>query len=230
MREAHMLDSGEGQLLGHFTEELRSSFRSAYAIFGKVALFLNDYFSVGLQEGAVSLSRLWREHPKKPGVRPIFKGRENWPLRGLYFLSRDLVDDEFSGAAEPDASNLADLRVRLEHRFVSLHHAACDGTSDMHASVSLSLFEHKTLRMLKLAREALIYLSLAVHGRNCQVIRGHPGTATCGQYSSPGRSDRFSDQGQDEVRGSRFFGQVAKVYSKGKRRHRNGSEETSIFI
>ena len=163
MRETHMLDSGEAQLLGHFTEELRSSYRSTYAIFGKVALFLNDYLNVGLQEGAVSLSRLWRENPKQPGVRPLFKGRENWPLRGLYFLSRDLVDEEFQDGAEPDASDLADLRKRLEHRFVSLHQSARDGTSDTHASVSLGLFEQKTLRLLKVAREALIYLSFAVH-------------------------------------------------------------------
>ena len=32
------------------------------------------------------------------------------------------------------------------------------------------------------------------------------------------------------VRGSHVFGQVAKVYSRGKRRHRNGSKKAQIFV
>lgn len=175
MRESHMLDSGEAQLLGHYTEELRSAFRSAFAIFDKVALFLNDYLNMGLRERAVSLSRLWRDKPKHPHVRSLLVGRKNWPLRGLYFLSRDLVDKEFQDSAEPDASDLADLRKRLEHRFVSLHHSACDASTDMHTIVPLDQFEQKALRMLKLAREALIYLSLAVHREE---LSRPPGTST----------------------------------------------------
>ena len=51
-----MLDNGEGQALGHYTEDLRSAFRSAYAIFDKVGLFLNDYFQIGLEPGKVSFA------------------------------------------------------------------------------------------------------------------------------------------------------------------------------
>ena len=43
MRDVLMLDSGEGQAFGHYTEVIRSTFRSFYAIFVKVGLFLNDY-------------------------------------------------------------------------------------------------------------------------------------------------------------------------------------------
>ena len=32
------------------------------------------------------------------------------------------------------------------------------------------------------------------------------------------------------VRGSHVFGQVARVYSRGKRRHRNGSKEAQVFV
>ena len=39
MRDVLMLDGDVGQTLGHYTEELRSAFRSAYAIFDKIALF-----------------------------------------------------------------------------------------------------------------------------------------------------------------------------------------------
>ena len=42
MRDVLMLDSGEGQALGHYSEGLKSAFRSAYSLFDKVGLFLND--------------------------------------------------------------------------------------------------------------------------------------------------------------------------------------------
>ena len=32
------------------------------------------------------------------------------------------------------------------------------------------------------------------------------------------------------LRGSHVFGQVARVYSRGKRRHRNGSKKAQIFV
>ena len=163
MRDAQMLDSGEADILGHFTEELRSSFRSSYALFDKVGLLLNDYFEVGLRAGNVSFRGLWRKDQDKPEVRDVFRGRKNWPLRGLYFLSRDLFEEGFRDVAEPDAFNLADLRRRVEHRFVSFQDSATEESSETHMCISLGEFEPKALRLLKLAREALVYVSLAIH-------------------------------------------------------------------
>ena len=56
MRDVLLVDSGEGQILGHYTEDLRASFRSAYAIFDKVGLFLNDYFRIEIDPGKVTYS------------------------------------------------------------------------------------------------------------------------------------------------------------------------------
>ena len=79
MRDVLMLDSGEGQALGHYTEDVRSAFRSAYAIFDKVGLFLNDYFQVGLEPRQVNFRRVWYENPRRDGseVRPVFKNHQN---------------------------------------------------------------------------------------------------------------------------------------------------------
>ena len=45
MRDVLMLDSGEGQALGHyFREDLKSAFRSAYSLFDKVGLFPERLF------------------------------------------------------------------------------------------------------------------------------------------------------------------------------------------
>ena len=112
MRDVLMLDSGEGQSLGHYTEDLRSAFRSSYAIFDKVGLFLNDYFEVGLEPRDVSFRRVWSEQGRNREfeIRPEFQDRPNWPLRGLYFLSKDLFDQDFKEVSEPDANPTSPTR------------------------------------------------------------------------------------------------------------------------
>ena len=167
-RDVLLFDTEEGSVYGHHTEELKSAFRSAYAIFDKIGLFLNDYYAIGLNPGAVNFRNVWSEKPKgdkEHRLRQIFTGKENWSLRGLYFLSKDLFDDEFNDAAEPDGVRLSDLRNRIEHRFLSLQRFGNDMTSgtDIHGLISLRAFQENALRMLRMAREALIYLSLAMH-------------------------------------------------------------------
>ena len=165
MRDVLMLDSGEGQALGHYTEDLRSAFRSTYAIFDKVGLFLNDYFQIGLEPRKVSFRGVWyanRRHGDAD-IRPEFINHRNLPLCGLYFLSQDLFDEDFKEVAEPDAANLAQLRQQLEHRFLSFRHFSTERSTDTHQFIAIDDFENKALRLLKMGREALIYLSLAMH-------------------------------------------------------------------
>ena len=165
MRDVRMLDSGEGQVLGHYTEDLRSAFRSSYAIFDKIGLFLNDYFEIGLKPRDVTFRRVWSERKsnKEIEIRQKFNGRLNWSLRGLYFLSKDLFDQNFKEVSEPDAHDLARLRQQLEHRFLSFQHFVIDESTETHQFISIDEFEKKALRLLKMAREALIYVSLAMH-------------------------------------------------------------------
>lgn len=165
MRDVLMLDSGQSQALGHYTEELRSAFRSAYSIFDKIGLFLNDYFRIGIEPKRVLFRKIWFEKPGKPDskIRPIFKDSGNWPLRGLFFLSKDLFDEAFQEVAEPDAADLARLRQQVEHRFLSFQHFPEGEPTETHGITSICDFQRKTLRLLKMAREAIIYLSLAMH-------------------------------------------------------------------
>ena len=162
MRDVLMLDSGEGQALGHYTEDLRSAFRSSYAIFDKVGLFLNDYFQIGLEPRKVNFRNVWHE-PNKSDIRAMFKGHPNWPLRGLYFLSKDLFDEAFMEVAEPIAADLAQLRHQVEHRFLSLQRSRYGESTETHRLMSIADFRGKALHLLKMAREALIYVSLAMH-------------------------------------------------------------------
>ena len=166
MRDVLMLDSGEGhQVLGHLTEDLRSAFQATYSIFDKIGVFLNDYFKVGLEPGRVSFKGVWFVNPRRddPEIRPVFEKHPNWLLRGLYFLSKDLFDNDFKEVSEPDAAHLAQLRNQLEHRFLSFQNCGTEQSTDTHRFIAIDDFENKALRLLKMAREALVYLSLAMH-------------------------------------------------------------------
>ncbi len=109
-------------------------------------------------------------------MRPDFQQRQNWPLRGLFWLSKDFFEDDpgFKESIEPDAQKLSDIRNHLEHRYLKLHEDWYYTTSDSDESprkladtLAFSLyrreFEAKTLRLIKIARAALIYLSLTIH-------------------------------------------------------------------
>ena len=165
MRDVLMLDNGDGQSLGHYTENLRAAFRSSYAIFDKIGLFLNDYFDVGLNPRDVTFRRVWSEQRRNGEfeIRPKFQDYPNLPLRGLYFLSKDLFDTNFTEVSEPDAHDLARLRQQVEHRFLSFQHFVMGENTETHQFISIEEFESKALRLLKMAREALIYVSLAMH-------------------------------------------------------------------
>ena len=165
MRDVLMLDNGEGQLLGHYTEDLRAAFRSCYAIFDKIGLFLNDYFQIGIEAKNVNFRGIWYEKPNsgKFDLRPIFRNNRNRPLRGLFFLSKDLFDNTFKEVSEPDAADLVKLRQQIEHRFLSFQYANYGESTETHRLMLIVDFQDKALRLMKMVREALIYVSLAMH-------------------------------------------------------------------
>lgn len=159
-------------------EKVKSAFRTGYSLLDKVAFFLNHYLALGIAEQNVNFKTLWyRGQSKKKGLRPEFERRANWPVRGLFWLSKDLYEDkpDFKECLEPDAQRLREIRNQLEHKYLKLHDEFWSGPPDAGDKTSVALadtlafsvrrkeFEAKTLRLLKMVRAALIYLSLAIH-------------------------------------------------------------------
>lgn len=164
-KDVLLMNGFDGAQFGYRIEQLKLAFRLAYSIFDKVALFLNDYYSVGLKIDAVSFRKIWGLRKNKNfELYSCFEGSHNWPLRGLYYLSKDLFDDNFDDVALPEAKELASLRNRIEHRYLSLQdYDAPANNTDIHSYRSIDAFKLKTLRIMSMAREALVYLSLAMH-------------------------------------------------------------------
>ena len=152
--------------------------RSAYSILDKIAFFLNHYMALGIKPNQVSLKGLWYvNRDRRQGLRPEFQRRRNWPLRGLFWLSKDLFDNRpgFGEATDPDAARLAEIRNHLEHKYLKVHDDSWPGPFDLAEGMGAALSDtlahpirrrelsRLAIKMLRVSRAALIYLSLGVH-------------------------------------------------------------------
>jgi tetratricopeptide (TPR) repeat protein len=157
--------------VGFAVERLKMAFRGAYSIFDKVAFCLNTYLGLGHQERQVSFRNLWFVKGKGKVLHPNLDGLANWPLRGLFWLSKDVFEDDFKDVTEPDAQAIHELRNHLEHKFVSVHDMFLRAVSISPSAktvpgvfdLSFEDLAARTGRQLKLARAAIMYLTLAIH-------------------------------------------------------------------
>ncbi|WP_035998202.1 LA2681 family HEPN domain-containing protein [Paraburkholderia caribensis] len=107
-------------------------------------------------------------------IRRQFVESENWSFRGLYWLSKDLFEPDFRDVLAPDAREFSELRNHLEHKYVKVVFvmpASRDPETEWHDplfdnlahTLTLRDLQQRSLRLIRLAREALIYLSLGMH-------------------------------------------------------------------
>ncbi|AZO44955.1 hypothetical protein EJ076_29560 [Mesorhizobium sp. M7D.F.Ca.US.005.01.1.1] len=155
-------------------EQTKLAFRAAYSLLDKIAFFLNDYLKLQIPLIDVSFRSLWFVKRGSTELRPAFTQARNWPLRGLYWLAKDFIEKDFQASTETDARDMATIRNHLEHKYLKIHDrdpfylaypsAYGDPYDDRLAfSIERHDFEAKALRILKLARAAMIYLCLAMH-------------------------------------------------------------------
>lgn len=133
-----------------------------------------------MSEKSINIHSIWVEGDGKrrsKTLRDCFQSHPNLPLRGLYWLSKDLVENDkddvvLGETMEPDAYKLRSIRNHLEHKYLKLH---ADSWSNVDRSdnamfndqwavhLTVDELQKKTTRMLRLARSGIMYLSLAVH-------------------------------------------------------------------
>lgn len=153
-----------------YIEQLKISFRLSYSILDKIAYLLNDFLNLGIEAHKISFRSLWYSNTSKMTLRPFFSSCDNWPLRGLYWLSKDLYEkeNEYDSVLEPEAKDIASLRNFIEHKgfkVVSdskIFSEIYDENSDISYNITRADFEKKTMNILKLTRAAIMYLSLAI--------------------------------------------------------------------
>jgi tetratricopeptide (TPR) repeat protein len=168
-RKKHFVDNGvflvntlDYPTFGIQVEKLRASFRIAYGLLDKVAGFVNAYYMLGIDAAKVDFRNIW--HVKKGVIRPAFLNKENLHLRGLYWLSQDIIGDDPTDqdSIAPEAGELKRLRNLLEHRCLVLRDMDFGDPMGVVETASLREFEASTKHIVRLARVALMYLAFSL--------------------------------------------------------------------
>ncbi|MDU9414893.1 LA2681 family HEPN domain-containing protein [Pseudomonas sp. zfem005] len=96
-------------------EQIKICFRLLYSCFDKLAVLLYKYLEPG-STARVHFSNVWYVSGKV--IRDRFLDSENPFLLALYWLSREINDNEAEGHdhwMDPNAGKLADIRNKMEH-------------------------------------------------------------------------------------------------------------------
>lgn len=145
-------------------ENLKLSFRIAYSIFDKVAYLLNNIYDLKVTNYQVSFRKLWYiKGIRDKGIKKNFEKHNNLILRGLFWISKELFleDDKLFEAIEPDAKELDKIRNYIEHRSFQIDIPVTKG--DFSYEISRVDFEAKTLRLLLLVRESIMYIPYSIN-------------------------------------------------------------------
>lgn len=157
-------------------EKVKACFTIIYSIFDKISFLLNHYFKLHIPDRKVSFRTFWYvDQNKTKPLRSELTSNFNWPLRGLFWLSKDIFEQKegFRESIDPEAEEINTIRNHIVHKYLKVHDELLWNnspyeiekflTDKLAYSVKRSDLEGKTLKLLKLIRASLVYLSLGIH-------------------------------------------------------------------
>lgn len=156
-------------VVSHADYCIRTAFKTAYSILDRIFYFINIYYDLGIKSKDVTFRSIWqnenKEYQYKNTLEP--KREKNVMLNALYWLSKDIHEDNYK-STKKKSTGLAKLRNKLEHRCVASILTNFELNDDILNddnifSISTNDLYNQTMDILKLAREAVFYLSFAVH-------------------------------------------------------------------
>jgi len=165
-KEVTLMDTLDYSVYSLSTEKVKIAFKICYSIFDKISYFLNLYLGLENIPSKVSFRTIWfKKLYKNQGLNEIVSDSENWALRGLFWLSKDLYEKDFDVIIEPEAKELANIRNYIEHKsFKIVDSFNSEWTQETETyEIDRRLFEDKTFKILKLSRSALMYLSFLIY-------------------------------------------------------------------
>lgn len=159
------------------SEKMKIAYRLCYSLFDKIAYLINEYFKIGLDPGGVSFKKIWYQTKNKERIiNPVLMDSQNWALRGLYWLSKDLIegDTDFALSILPEAQQLSGIRNYIEHKSFRLVNIGEMGVFENGLTMQISRYEmeEKTMVLMKMARAAIMYLSFAINIEEQKSVKG----------------------------------------------------------
>ena len=165
-KEVTIMDTLDNSVYSLALEKTKITFKVCYSIFDKIAYFIYLYLGLGKINNRISFKTIWYKNlDKNQGLNELISKSNNWALRGLYWLSKDLYEKEFDTFIEPQAKEIAIIRNYIEHKsFKVVEFCNPKWTQETETyEIDRDLFVSKTLKALKLSRSALMYLSFMIY-------------------------------------------------------------------
>lgn len=151
-------------------EKIKIAFRICYSLLDKIGYLLNNYLELGFKPEQVTFKKIWYvyENNKPIDLNHKISESKNWAFRGLFWLSKDLFekqDSNYLTSIEPDSQELATIRNYIEHKSFKIVEYGDSKMDDNGLTYLISRheFERKTLKLFRLVRAAIIYLSLGIN-------------------------------------------------------------------
>lgn len=141
-----------------YTGLLKSSFKEAFNILDKVAVFINDYYQLGFREediyfdsirGKGRSSSIWQDNGV---IRKEILNSENISLYALHDIYRDFQSGEHQ--------RIQNIRNALTHRRLVIYDSGLtdwDSKLDKH-NIGYNTMLAETIQLMKLVKAAIIYL------------------------------------------------------------------------
>ena len=165
-KDVTLMDTLDYSVYSLSLEKVKITFRICYSIFDKISYFLNLYLGLGNVPSKVSFRKVWFKNlNENQGLNKTISNSNNWALRGLFWLSKDLYENEFDVTIEPEAKELANIRNYIEHKSFKIVESFNPNWSQETETYEIDrgLFEDKTFKILKLSRSSLMYLSYMIY-------------------------------------------------------------------
>ncbi len=167
-RELDLIDTGDSAIFSLNESYIRTAFKTVYALFDRIGYFINEYFQIGLTGTNISFKNVWKETLYNRNgeayldvPNPIMKTHENNPLvRAIFWLQKDFYEDKKTNITMPFAEPIFQMRNDLEHNCLRTGTKTYDVTFTKYTVDGM--IENNTYKLLRLARELIIYLCLAV--------------------------------------------------------------------
>ena len=169
-KDVFLVNTLDYPVYGLGIEKVKAAYRSVYAIFDRVAYFLNKYFDLGIPEWEVSYKRIWNPNSKdKNKLSNIVE--KNYPLLGLWWIFKDINNKsiaDINKRIDPVMSKVSQVRNAMEHRYFKIldnlsNSSSNDRIDNFAYRISFEEFEALTIALMKNAREVIILLVMSIY-------------------------------------------------------------------
>jgi tetratricopeptide (TPR) repeat protein len=170
-RRTTLINTLDYSVFNIYVGYLKCSFKQAFGILDKIAVFINRHFQIGLQENRIAFDET--RHGKSVWIsadgttRQVIVDSENESLLALYDIFRDFQSGEYQ--------DLKDIRNSLVHRRLVVHRPPTRAESKIIDKENIQYDEllAKTEFLLKLVKSSIVYLLAFVEEENAKKQSSH---------------------------------------------------------